>query len=205
MRFLAITFLALVLQGCAATHSMSPPVDKEAFQAGGKTVAVKYNSAVDSCPSNIVFVIDPCRGGNAEERTAEFIDVLNGYGFKAYPAATNPGGKPDYVMVVNEVGLPSTNENSFKDLGFMMLSSFTIGVFPVISDARPAELNYALYKGHESAATQLHKQSAATRVGTLGGIYFLVMGPANYSANKASLMTEHERAVQNWIQGGLFE
>lgn len=203
MRLVFITFLAFLLHGCAATHSMSPPVDKEAFAAGGKSVAVKYN-AVDTCPSNMVFVIEPCRGGNGDERAAELIDVLSGYGFKAYRAGATDS-QPDYVMVVNETVASGSDIDSVKSLGFMMLSSFTIGVFPVISDSRPAQLSYALYKGHESAATQLHKQSATTRVGTLGGIYFLVMGPANYGANKASLMTEHERALQNWIQGGLFE
>lgn len=206
MRLLMISLVALLLQGCAAMYSMSPPVDKEAFNANGKSVAVQYQmgdrSTLDSCSSNMVFVFNPCRGGTAEQRAGELVDVLNGYGFKAYQAGAAPSA-PDYTIVVKEV---ATNEgDDIKSLGFMMLSSFTMGVFPVISDARPAELSYELYKGNVNAKSKLHGQAATTHVKTLGGIYFLVMGPSNYSANQASLLTEHDRAVQNWVQGGLFE
>ena len=207
MRLLIISLVALLLQGCAAMYSMSPPVDKEPFQAKGKSVAVQYEigdaSTLHSCASNIVFVFNPCRGGSAGQRAGEFIDLLGGYGFNAYQAGSKQGAKPDYTIVVKEVSTADPDDT--KDLGFMMLSSFTIGVFPVISDARPAGLSYTLYKGNASAQTKLHGQEASTHVKTLGGIYFLVMGPANYSANQSSLLTEHDRAVQNWIQGGLFE
>lgn len=207
MRLLVIAAMSLLLQGCAAMYSMSPPVEKEAFNAGGKSVAVQYvmndNKVVDYCTSNIVLVIDPCRGGAGTERAGEFIDLLTGYGFTAYADGSRPQARPDYVIVVNETA--NNQPDDIKSLGYMMLSSFTMGVFPVISDERPAHLQYSLYKGSVGPDTTLHRQTASTHVKTLGGIYFLVMGPANYSANKESLLTEHERTLQNWIQGGLFE
>ena len=206
MRLLIISLATLLLQGCAAMHSMSPPVEKEAFNANGKSVAVQYQmgarGAMDTCASNIVFVVEPCRAGNPEQRTGEFIDILNSYGFKAYQAGTRQDA-PDYTIVVNEVA--TTEGDSVKSLGFMMLSSFTMGIFPVISDARPAQLSYELHKGAIGGKSKLHSHAASTHVKTLGGVYFLVMGPANHSANQTSLLTEHERALQNWVQGGLFE
>lgn len=206
MRLLMISLVAMLLQGCAAMHSLSPAVDKEAFDAKGKSVAVQYQmgsrTAVDSCSSNIAIAFSPCRGGNAEQRTGELISVLQGYGFKAFSAGASQAA-PDYTIVVNEM---ATNEgDSIKSLGFMMLSSFTMGVFPVISDARPAELSYVLYKGNATAKSKLHSHAATTHVKTLGGIYAIAMGPVNHGANQASLLTEHDRAVQNWVQGGLFE
>lgn len=203
MRVFMISIAAVLLQGCAAMSSMSPPVDKEAFDAKGKSVAVHYRfDNASACASNIVLVMDPCRGGDAEQRAGEFISVLNGYGFKAHRAAAGDTATPDYTIVVKEA---VAKEENVKSLGFMMLSSFTMGLFPVISDARPANLSYELYKGKMDAQSKLHAHAASTHVQTLGGIYVLAMGPSNHSANQASLMTEHDRAVQNWVQGGLFE
>lgn len=207
MRLLFIAMTALLLQGCAAVYSLSPSVDAEAFQARGKSVAVQYamrdRSPADACSSNIVFVVNPCRDGSPEDRANELVQMLGGYGFTAWRDGARGDVRPDYTIVVEEVA--TGFEQSTKDLGQMMLSSFTIGLFPAISDTRPSQLSYTLYKNGARGQARLHQQAASTHVKTLGGIYFLVLGPVNHEANKASLMTEHERALQNWIQGGLFE
>lgn len=208
MRFLTIALPALLLQGCAAVYSLSPPVDKEPFQAKGKSVAVQYamadRSAADGCVSNVVFVFNSCRSGAPEERAEELVQVLNGYGFDAWRDGARADAKPDYTIAVNEMA--TNKDEDTKVMGLSMISSFTLGVFPVLSDARPAQVTYTLFRnGARGGSQKLHSQTGTTRVKTLGGIYFMVLGPANYGANKESLLTEHERALQNWIQGGLFE
>lgn len=207
MRLFVVAMTALLLQGCAAVYSLSPSVDAEPFQARGKSVAVQYTmhdrTAADACSSNIVFVVNPCRDGSPEERANELVQMLGGYGFSAWRDGSRGAQRADYTIVVDEMA--TGFEQSTKDLGQMMLSSFTIGLFPAFSDTRPSQLSYTLYKNGAGGQARLHQQGASTHVKTLGGIYFLVLGPVNHEANKASLMTEHERALQNWIQGGLFE
>lgn len=207
MRLLFVAMTALLLQGCAAVYSLSPQVDAEAFQARGKTVAVQYGmrdrSPADGCSSNLVLVVTPCRGGSPDERAGELVDLLGKYGFRAWRDGSAASARADYTIVVDEVA--TGHDDGSKQLGQMMLSSFTIGLFPAISDARPAQLNYTLYRNGAAGPAKLHSQAASTHVKTLGGIYFLVLGPVNQEANKASLLAEHERALQNWIQGGLFE
>lgn len=204
MKAIFVGLLMLALQGCAAIYSKSVPVEREPFDARGMTVQVKYLYDGKHCTADIVVASFPCRKGTSAKRAAEFMEVLAGYGFRPHTG----GGVPDYVITVREKDNYDERSGSYgseatTDLGFVVLSSLTFGVFPVISDKRPSLLEYSLQLGAGGEAPPV--QHASTQVKSLGGIYFLVLGPTNYYTNRKTLLTEHERAVQAWIQSGWFE
>ncbi|MFZ5530533.1 MAG: hypothetical protein ACOY4U_05725 [Pseudomonadota bacterium] len=196
-----IVACALMAQGCMSLYSKSLPVEREPFDAKGKTVLIEYQLQMtkDDCPNDYVIVIHPCRAGTSEKRARELMKLFREYGFSEYQNYS--GMQPDYRVRVVE----KHNDviNSGKWVGYMLLSSITFGAFPVIGDFQTSNLKYELLSREQGLVARQH---ANTNVKVLGGIYPLVLGPfLNNPAQKKSLMLEHDRVIQGWIQGGAFE
>lgn len=198
----AIILLAVIwaLCGCTAIYSLSSPVERESFDAKGATVEIRY--LVDQYrpegwePAHCFGYM--CRGGDSASRIHEVSGLLAAYGFRPFGGA----GVPDFTLVISERRDAFAKFEDEPRCSPIFISWITLGVVPCFSTAYPSRQSYSLYRGKDRL---LSRADGQTEVRLMGSFISPFLEPLKNKVNKSALLNEHEKIIQEWIQGGLFD